>query len=62
VANAFAQYWKAGYHPDLVKDIPFARQKKILELHVKHAHYDLKDYVPENSDKDHAGKKSRLLR
>ncbi|WP_433647472.1 hypothetical protein [Kosakonia pseudosacchari] len=58
VADAFKQYWKNGYHPDLGKDIPFARPKEILNLHVRHTHVDTGNYVPEDSQKDKNGKKS----
>lgn len=58
VADAFSQFWKNGYHPDLGKDAAFARPDEMLKLNVRHAHYDLKDYIPESSKKDHSGKKS----
>lgn len=58
IADAFKQFWKEGFHPDLGKDAAFARPKEILSLNVRHAHVDTKNYVPEESDKDHSGKKS----
>lgn len=58
VADAFKEFWKTGYHPDMGKDAAFSRPAEILDLNVRHTHTDLKDYVPEDSDKDHSGKKS----
>ncbi len=58
IADAFKQFWKTGYHPDMGKDAAFARPKEILKFNIRHTHSDLKDYVPEDSDKDHSGKKS----
>ncbi|WP_337083677.1 hypothetical protein [Citrobacter freundii] len=58
IAEAFKQFWKKGYHPDMGKDAAFARPKEILNLNVRHTHSDIKDYVSEDSDKDHSGKKS----
>ena len=58
VADAFTQYWKTGYHPDLGKDAAYARPKEILELHVRHSHIDLQDYEPEESKEHHSAKKS----
>lgn len=58
IAKAFTQFWKTGYHPDMGKDAAFSRPTEILNLNVRHTHTDLKDYVPEDSDKNHSGKKS----
>lgn len=32
IAEAFKQFWKKGYHPDMGKDAAFARPKEILNL------------------------------
>lgn len=58
IADAFKQYWQDGYHPDIGKNAAFARPKEILNLNVRHAHCDNKDYTPENSNEDINGKKS----
>lgn len=58
IADAFKQYWLDGYHPDIGKNAAFARPKEILNLNVRHAHCDNKDYTPENNKKDINGKKS----
>ncbi|EJG2923586.1 type II toxin-antitoxin system YafO family toxin [Escherichia coli] len=58
VSDAFTQYWKTGYHPSLGKDAAFARPTEMLKLNVRHTHVDNQDYIPEDSDKKHTGKKS----
>lgn len=58
VADAFKEFWKNGYHPDIGKDAAFARPKEVLDLHVRHSHVDTQNYVPENSVTDVRGKKS----
>lgn len=58
IAEAFTKFWKTGYHPGLGKDAAFARPTEMLSLNVRHTHADTKDYIPEDSDKDHSGKKS----
>lgn len=58
VAEAFKQFWKNGYHPEIGKDAAFARPTEILNLNVRHSHVDNQDYIPEDSKNDHSGKKS----
>lgn len=58
VADAFKEFWKNGYHPDIGKDAVFARPREVLDLHVRHSHIDTKNYVPENNVTDVRGKKS----
>ncbi|WP_395490891.1 hypothetical protein ACG1VR_10550 [Cedecea davisae] len=58
IADAFAQFWKNGYHPDFGKNAAFARPAEILNLHVRHSHVDTKNYTPEESDKNIRGKES----
>ncbi|MDX6917483.1 hypothetical protein R9X49_20450 [Pectobacterium carotovorum] len=58
VADAFKDFWKNGYHPDIGKDAAFARPTEILSLHVRHSHVDTGAYTPEDSKTDVSGKKS----
>ncbi|MDX6911742.1 hypothetical protein SJZ84_12995 [Hafnia paralvei] len=58
VADAFSEFWKNGYHPDLGKHAAFARPSEILNLNVRHSHVDTQDYTPEESSTDIRGKKS----
>lgn len=58
ISDAFKQFWKNGYHPDIGKDAAFSRPAEILKLNVRHSHVDAQDYIPEESKNDHSGKKS----